>query len=119
MSEEADTDAVFQALASATRRRMLDLLKSMPGASVNDVAKYFPMSRIGVMKHLLVLEEAGLLVSRKSGRIRQLYFNIVPLQAIHDRWTTEYGEFWATRALDLKRRLEAGVVRKPKASRTP
>lgn len=107
MFDEATLDAVLQALASATRRRILDVLKSMPGASVNDVAKYFPISRIGVMKHLDVLEAANLIVSRRNGRLRELYFNAIPIQIIYDRWTTEYSAFWAERALDLKHRLES------------
>ena len=90
------------ALAHAGRRRMLDVIKGMPGCSVNDVVKYFEMSRIGVMKHLRLLEEAGLVVSRKTGRVRELYFNAAPIQMVHDRWTTEYASFWASKAMDLK-----------------
>ena len=60
-------DNVFQALSSQARRRMLDIIKSLPGCSVNDVAKYFDMSRIAVMKHLRVLEEAQLIISQKKG----------------------------------------------------
>ena len=112
---EATQDTIFQALASETRRRMLDVIKLMPGCSVNDVAKYFPMSRIGVMKHLGVLETADLVVSRKSGRVRELYFNAVPIQLIYDRWTTEYSSFWAGRAMDLKYRLEGISPSPPKS----
>jgi predicted transcriptional regulator len=102
-----EMDAVFHALASAIRRRILDLVKSMPGCSVNDVCKYFDMSRIGVMKHLQVLEAADLIISRKSGRTRELYFNAVPIQIIYDRWTTEYSALWASHAADIKRKAEA------------
>lgn len=104
-------DAVFQALASHHRRKILDLVKSMPGCSVNDVCKYFDMSRIAVMKHLRVLEDAGLLVSRKPGRTRELFFNAVPIQMIYDRWTTEYSQFWASQVTDLKFRVEAGKTK--------
>lgn len=110
---ESSQDAVFQALAHATRRRILDLLKSMPGATVNDMTKYFEVSRIAVMKHLGVLEAADLVVSRKVGRMRQLYFNAVPLQVIHDRWTTDYAAFWAGRVMDLKYQLEGLPVQAP------
>lgn len=103
---ESTLDAVFLALGHATRRRLLDLLKTMPGATLNDVAKYFPVSRIAVMKHLDILEAADLIVSRRVGRMRQMYLNAVPLQAIHDRWATDYGQFWSGRLLDLKYRLE-------------
>jgi predicted transcriptional regulator len=100
-------DAVFHALASASRRRILDLIKGMPGCSVNDVCKYFEMSRIGVMKHLGVLEEADLIISRKSGRTRELYFNAVPIQLIYDRWTNEYPALWSGRMADVKYRVES------------
>lgn len=99
-------DALFVALGHQHRRKILDIVKDMPGCSVGDVAKYFSVSRIAVMKHLGVLETAGLIVSRKSGRRRELFFNAVPIQWIHDRWTTEYSRFWATQALDVKYLLE-------------
>ena len=100
-------NAVFHALAHAHRRHMLDLIKGMPGCSVNDVCKYFDTSRIAVMKHLRVLEEAELLISQKSGRSRELYFNAAPIQLIYDRWTTEYSAFWASHANDIKFAAEA------------
>lgn len=95
-------DAVFQALGNAQRRRMLDFVKNKPGCSVGEVAAGFDVSRIAVMRHLAVLEEAGLLISDKRGRTRHLYINIVPIQAIHDRWTSEYSAMWAGRVLDIK-----------------
>lgn len=99
-------DSVFAALAHPARRRMLDILVGMPGCSVNDVAKYvvpqFPMSRIGVLKHLRVLEEAGLVVSQKQGRVRELYFNAAPIQLVYDRWTSQYSRFWAAHVNDIK-----------------
>ena len=100
-------DTVFFALSNQSRRRMLDLIQNMPGCSVADVAKYFSCSRIMVLKHLNVLESAELVISRKVGRRRELFFNAVPIQMIHDRWTTDYSRFWATIALDLKYKLES------------
>ena len=100
-------DRVFHALAHAGRRRMLDIVKNQPGCSVNDVCKYFETSRIAVMKHLKVLEAADLIVSRKPGRTRELYLNAVPIQMIHERWTTEYSALWAGRMTSLKYRVEA------------
>ena len=100
-------DLVFQSLANPHRRKILDLLKSMPGCSVNDVCKYFDMTRIAVMKHLRVLESADLIISKKSGRTRELYFNVVPIQLIYDRWTTEYSQFWASHVTDIKFKAEA------------
>jgi predicted transcriptional regulator len=100
-------DLVFQALSARSRRKILDILMQMPGASVNDVCKYFDTSRIAVMKHLAVLEEAQLIVSEKVGRSRRLYFNAVPIQLIYDRWTTEYSRFWSSHATDIKFKAEA------------
>lgn len=100
-------DAVFQALASETRRRMLDVVKDRPGCGVGDLAAQFPaISRIAAMKHLRVLEEAGLILSEKAGRTRRLYFNCVPIQMIYDRWTTEFSALWAGRMTEIKYRVE-------------
>ncbi len=106
-------DTVFQALASPHRRKILDVIKSMPGCSVNDVCKYFDMSRIAVMKHLRVLEDADLIISQKTGRTRELHFNVVPIQLVYDRWTTEYSKFWASHVTDIKFKAEA--KKKPNA----
>lgn len=103
---EADQDRTFFALAHEARRKILDILVTMPGCSVNDVTKYFRISRIAILKHIDLLEEAGLIVSRKQGRVRELYFNAVPIQLIYDRWTSAYSSFWASKALDLKFALE-------------
>lgn len=95
-------DAVFQALGNAQRRRMLDYVKNHPGCSVGQVASGFDVSRVAVMRHLSVLEEAQLIISDKRGRTRHLYMNAVPIQMIHDRWTSEYSALWAGRTLDIK-----------------
>lgn len=100
-------DAVFQALSNRHRRKILDLIKNMPGCSVNDLCKYFDMSRIAVMKHLRVLEAADIVISQKPGRTRELYFNVVPIQLVYDRWTTEYSQFWASHVTDIKFKAEA------------
>lgn len=100
-------DAVFQALGHAHRRRILDIVKEKPGCSVNDVCAFFDVSRIAVMKHLRVLEEAELIVSRKEGRTRKLFFNAVPIQMVYDRWTTDYSKFWASRLADIKYKVES------------
>ena len=109
-------DNVFQALSSQARRQMLDIIKSLPGCSVNDVSKYFDISRIAVMKHLRVLEEAQLVTSQKKGRSRELFFNAVPIQMIYDRWTTEYSSFWSSQVTDLKFNVE--TRRKPSGQDT-
>ena len=99
-------DQLFHALASATRRKILDVLMDAPGASVTDVCKHFDVSRIAVMKHLTVLEGAGLIISEKSGRTRQLFFNAVPIQMIYERWTTAYSSLWAGQLTALKYQME-------------
>jgi len=99
-------DKVFQALASSVRREMLDIVRDQPGCSVSEVCRHFDVSRIAVMKHLTVLEQAGLLISEKSGRTRSLYFNAVPIQMIHDRWSTEFSALWAGKLTAFKYRLE-------------
>lgn len=95
------------ALAHPVRRRILDVLKASPGCSVAEVCSHFEMSRIGVMKHLKVLERADLVLSEKVGRTRELHFNVVPIQMIYDRWTTELSALWARRLTDLKYRVES------------
>ena len=105
-----EMDAVFAALASEARRRILDILKKEPGANVNRVAEFFDIGRIAVMKHLAVLEGANLIVSEKVGRERQLWFNPVPIHMIYDRWTTEFSAYWAGRLARMKYRLENAPV---------
>ena len=110
-------DLVFHALAHPTRRHMMDLVKKSPGCSVNDLCEHFETSRIAVMKNLRVLVDANLIISRKNGRTRELFFNVAPIQMIHDRWSDEYSEFWATRMIDLKYKIE-GQPKKPPRKKT-
>ncbi len=102
MLNDRDMDAVFQALAHESRRRMLDVIKEEPGIGVGALASGFDVSRIAVMKHLAVLEDAGLIVSEKDGRTRKLYFNAAPIQMIHERWTSEYSAYWAGQMTRIK-----------------
>ncbi len=106
MNEATSMDLVFHAMASRTRRHMMDLIRQTPGLCVNEVCEHFETSRVAVMKHLNVLVKARLVISRKTGRKRQYYFNAVPIQMIYDRWTTEYSAFWASQAVDLKYKIE-------------
>lgn len=106
MTTPNHTDLVFQTLASKPRRQIMDLVKQMPGCCVNDICEHFTMSRIGVMKHIQLLVEARLLISRKKGRTREFFFNAAPIQMIYDRWTDEYSAFWVTQAVDLKYQIE-------------
>ncbi|MEM8834455.1 MAG: metalloregulator ArsR/SmtB family transcription factor [Planctomycetota bacterium] len=108
MDDEA-LDAVFAALAHPSRRAMIDVLVESPGSNVGEVASWFDMSRVAVMKHLRVLEDAGLVISKAHGRERRLYFNAVPIQRIHDRWADQYAAFFATKLVDIKDRVEARI----------
>jgi DNA-binding transcriptional ArsR family regulator len=106
-----EMDAVFAALSSEPRRRILDILKREPGANVNRVCEFFgDMGRIAVMKHLDLLEGANLVLSERVGRERQLYFNPVPIHMIYDRWTTEFSAYWAGRLARMKYRLENAPI---------
>lgn len=107
MINDRDMDAVFQALASKSRRRMLDKLQECPGIRVGVLASEFDVSRIAVMKHLRVLEQAGLLISEKDGRTRRLYFNAAAIQMIYDRWTTDYSAYWSGNVTRLKYQAES------------
>lgn len=113
-------DAVFFALASEPRRRILDVLKLEPGCNVNRVCAEFENSigRFAVMKHLSTLEAAGLVIAQRSGRERLLWFNPTPIQWIHERWTTEFSAYWAARLTHLKFSAEgAEVTRLPTPAR--
>lgn len=103
-----DMDAVFQALAHRDRRRVLDLVRNNPGCCVEEVHRHFETSRIAVLKHLRVLERAQLIHSEKVGRKRRLFFNVVPIQLIYDRWATEYSGLWASKLTGIKYRIEGG-----------
>ncbi|HEX4882825.1 MAG TPA: helix-turn-helix transcriptional regulator [Casimicrobiaceae bacterium] len=106
VQDEAQLDRVFLALASTTRRRILDIVAARPGCTVAEVAEHFDMSRIGVLKHVNVLEEAGMLASSRSGRERALHFDPVPIRLIHERWSDQYRDFWAGRLTRLKYAVE-------------
>ncbi len=110
MSNDEAMDAVFQALAHPVRRQMLDLLRASPGARVGEVCASFEMSRIGAMKHLNILEAAGLIVSRPEGRTRLLYVNAIPIQMIYDRWISEWSSLWAHEITAIKYRAESNDV---------
>lgn len=100
--DEDFLDRVFFALANRTRRQILDVLAQAPGCTVGDVAGRFDVSRIAILKHLSALEEAGLVLSARNGRERNLWLNAVPLQLVHERWSEQYRDFWAKRLSRLK-----------------
>ena len=99
-------DDVFKALADPTRRSLLDELFKEDGQSLTALEERLPMTRFGVMKHLKVLEEAGLVTTRKRGREKLHFLNAVPIRLVHDRWVSKYAEPWAAALTGLKRDLE-------------
>jgi DNA-binding transcriptional ArsR family regulator len=102
---------VFKALADPNRRLLLDRLFERDGQPLSQLEGYLPqMTRFGVMKHLRVLESAGLVVTRKSGREKLHYLNPVPIRLIHDRWISKYAEPWVAVMGDLKKGLEGKHV---------
>src|SRR5919107_3714453 len=100
-------DDVFKALADPTRRSLLDELFEQDGQTLSALEQRLPMTRFGVMKHLKVLEEANLVVTKKRGREKLHFLNPVPIRLVHDRWVSKYAEPWAAGLSELKRDMEA------------
>ena len=101
-----EDDAVFRALADRTRRFLLDRLFERDGRTLGELEQELEMTRFGVMKHLKVLEEAGLITTRKSGREKLHFLNPVPIRLIHDRWIDKFTERHVAALADLKQELE-------------
>jgi uncharacterized protein YndB with AHSA1/START domain/biotin operon repressor len=99
-------DAVFKAMADPTRRSLLDELYKQDGQSLTSLEGRLAMTRFGVMKHLKVLEEAGLVVTKRRGREKLHFLNPVPIRLVHDRWVSKYTEPWAAGLVGLKNELE-------------
>jgi DNA-binding transcriptional ArsR family regulator len=106
MTDGEELGGVFKALADPSRRFLLDLLYARDGRTLTELESELSMTRFGVMKHLKVLEEAGLVVTRRSGREKLHFLNPVPIRMIHDRWIDKYTERSVTALLDLKHELE-------------
>ena len=101
-----DDDQVFKALADSTRRHLLDRLFERDGRTLTELEADLEMTRFGVMKHLRVLEDAGLVTTRRSGREKLHFLNPVPIRLIHDRWIDKYTERQVTALAELKSQLE-------------
>ena len=113
----ADDDRVWKALADPTRRALLDALAEAPLTTGELVERWPSLCRTAVMKHLDVLEAAGLLVVRRQGRLRWNHLNPVPIQAIHERWVSRHVAGTASALLRLKRHVEGGAAPAPRARR--
>ena len=105
-------DDVFKALADPTRRSLLDELYRQDGQTLGALEARLPMTRFGVMKHLKVLEEAGLVVAKREGREKRHFLNAVPIRLVHDRWVSKYAEPWAAALSGLKTQLEEKTMEK-------
>jgi|ERR1700743_890087 DNA-binding transcriptional ArsR family regulator len=101
-----DDDLAFKALADPTRRFLLDQLFKRDGRTLTELESSLAMTRFGVMKHLRVLEDAGLVVTKKSGREKLHFLNPVPIRLIHDRWIDKFTERRVSALVDLKAQLE-------------
>lgn len=107
MEPDDRQDLVFKALADPTRRLLLDRLFARDGRTLSELESEVPdMSRFGVMKHLRVLEDAGLVVTKKQGREKLHFLNPVPIRLVHDRWIDKFTERQVTALIDLKNELE-------------
>ena len=103
---KTDDDLVFRALADPTRRHLLDQLYERDGRTLTELESEVEMTRFGVMKHLRLLEEVGLVVTRREGRQKLHYLNPVPIRLIHDRWIDKYRERQVSALANLKSELE-------------
>jgi DNA-binding transcriptional ArsR family regulator len=99
-------DDVFRALADPTRRGLLDDLYKEDGQTLTSLEHGLPMTRFGVMKHLRVLEDAGLVVTRRRGREKLHFLNPIPIRLIYERWVSKYAEPLAATLTELKRTVE-------------
>ena len=99
-------DEVFRALADPTRRGLLDALYERDGQTLGELERPLEMTRFGVMKHLRVLEDAGLVTTKRRGREKLHFLNPVPIRLIHDRWVSKYSEPWVATLSGLKQTLE-------------
>jgi len=109
---ETDMNAVFKALADPTRRGLLDVLFEQDGQTLGALERRPAMTRFGVMKHLKVLEEAGLVLTRRRGREKLHFLNPVPIRLVHDRWVSKYAEPWVATLSELKNEMEADGMEK-------
>lgn len=101
-----ELDRVWKALADETRRSILDYVRDGPRTTTEIVAQFPQLSRFGVMKHLDVLRDASLIVTREQGRQRINALNVVPIQKIYERWVSKYEGFWASTLLRIKDEAE-------------
>jgi DNA-binding transcriptional ArsR family regulator len=113
-----DLDLIWKALADETRRSILDCLRDGPKTTTEIVERFPELSRFGVMKHIQVLREAGLILTREEGRTCVNSLNAVPIRQIYERWVSKFAEHWATTLLGLKTSLEKTAEEDAKSPRS-
>src|SRR3984893_2872640 len=105
-------DEVFKALADPTRRSLLDELFRADGQTLGALEERFDITRFGVMKHLKLLEDAGLVVTKRRGREKLHFLNPIPIRLVHDRWVSKYAERWVAALSEIKHKLEDKTMEK-------
>jgi DNA-binding transcriptional ArsR family regulator len=105
-----DLDAVWKALSDNSRRSILDLLRQGPRTTTEIVEALPHLTRFGVMKHIDVLREAGLIHTREEGRHRINSLNVVPIRQIYERWVGRFEELWSSHLLRIKEDVEAQAI---------
>lgn len=110
-----DLDHVWKALSDPTRRDILDLLREGPKLTTEVVEQFPELSRFGVMKHIDVLREAGLINTRAEGRKRVNSLNVTPLRQIMERWISKYEAYWTNTLLRVKDAAEDDAAKKSNA----
>jgi DNA-binding transcriptional ArsR family regulator len=105
-----ELDAVWKALSDSTRRSILDLLRQGPRTTTQIVEAFPHLSRFGVMKHIEVLRDAGLIHTREERRQRINSLNVVPIRQIYERWVGRFEELWVSHLLRIKEDAEAGTA---------
>jgi len=112
-----ELNGVWKALADSTRRAILDLLRQ-GSRTTTEIVEAFPhLTRFGVMKHIDVLREAGLILTREEGRQRVNSLNVVPIRQIYERWVGRFEELWSSHLLRIKEAAEEGAATKPEPPR--
>ena len=104
-----ELDAVWKALSDSTRRSILDLLRQGPRTTTQIVDAFPHLSRFGVMKHIQVLREAGLIHTREERRQRINSLNVVPIRQIYERWVGRFEELWTSHLLRIREGAEANA----------
>ncbi|MDX2076320.1 MAG: metalloregulator ArsR/SmtB family transcription factor [bacterium] len=105
-----EDDAIFKALADSSRRKLLDVLRQKDGQTLGALCEHLEMTRFGVMKHLQLLEDCGLVITQKKGREKYHFLNPIPIQQVYDRWVSQYSQHWSQKLTTLKFSLEENVM---------